>query len=611
MGPFNIFGSCYRSGISDKMQTVSSDYLEVIDKQFRRRVTMNSILSLANPADVERTSFESGSPESVISNHNQLYDQITKMSYGWNTLEPDRVNSSGDFVIFDLDTVGQYGFWTDEMCDEFGIFATPQTIKLTYSEILSFNNLMVFFDNYASEYASDFEITFYDNQGVSVYNKRIPDNDSVNFSLDNRVNFVSAIELKIYKWSKPFRRAKVLEILNGSIIEFTDNEIVGYNSIDNFSILEEVFIVSQQSLDIENLHSRFNPLHTEGIFNQLQNKQIFQTEFNINGVTLSAGIGYLWNYENYGNITSFKMRSVYEFINGLYIAESYEEITAMDLFIKLFSLANITEYSISPELADIVLNQYVPEMNLSDAFQFAANAASAYIFIQKSGIITIELIRNIFTNSVAVIDFNFIYPNGKSYYPQINQKDLIDGVTANIYKYNVDSEAVTEPLVTDLEISFPDDGFIYIEYGAIADSVTATASSGSFSDVVYFADKLKLSGSGDIVISIEGRKITQNVIKKTVTKDNISSIKIENIAVVDNPFINTISRAVIMSNLKLQLNDYYTQIVFNDRGRPDLELTDFITVETEYGFINGLITEQRFNWNKFLTGYVAVDCKKN
>ena len=588
-----------------------ANYYEEINRQFQRRVTVEAQLSTGDPTHVNKTLYADGSLQAIVSKPNQLYDQNPRMSFGWNTLEPQRVNTTGQFVIYDYDTVGQFGWWGDALADANGDFGEPQIIKLSHSEDLNVYQFSIFFDYWANEYATDFNLSFYDSANVLIKSFDVTDNDAVQYLLDEPISGIRGVTLAINKWSKGLRRAKVSELSGGVILMFGEDEVTAYDIIENTNVLEDEISISQCGITINNFDQKFNPIAPQGFENRLQDKQIFTVHFKIgnSGIIIPSCFMHLWEWETVGNETTFKCRSVFEFTEGEYIAKNHNTVAAYDLVEEILTDMNISDFSISPDLMTVTVNRYCPTQSLRAALQQLLNACCAYVYVNKSGVVVVDMIKNIFTNTNLTLGFDTILPDDSIYYPPIKQEKLIDGVTSSVYTYSLDAAGVVD-LVKDLAITFEPNETLYVEYGSVATSVVATASTGTITAVEYFADRCKITASGDLVITIRGNKLIQNVVKRTIYADTYYTTPVKNVITLDNPFVALVSQSTLMSNAYIDLSKYRVETEINDRGRPDIELNDMVRNQNKFGFLNGFVVEQRFKWDKFLSGYYRINNKR-
>lgn len=594
------------------MIPMAADYYEEINKQFQRRVTVEAQLSSADPTHINKTSYEDGSLQAIVSKPPQLYDQISRMDFGWNTLEPQRVNSTGRFVVYDYDTVGQFGWWGAVLADENGDFEEPQIIKLSYAENMTFYQFSIFFDYWANEYATDFNLSFYDSANVLIKSLDVTDNDSAQYLSDEPISRVRGVTLTINKWSKGLRRAKVSELLGGAILTFGEDEVTAYDVIENSSILQDEISISQCGITINNFDQKFNPIAPQGLENRLKDKQIFTVYFKVGNsdiIIIPSSFMYLWEWKTVGNQTTFKCRSVFEFTEGEYYAKNHNTVSAYDLITEILNEMFITEFSISPELMNITVNRYCPPQSLRATLQQLLNACCAYVYVNKSGVVVIDMIKNVFTNTDLVLGFDTILPDESVYYPPIRQEKVIDGVVSSVYTYSLDTAGVVD-LVKDLAITFEPNETLYIEYGSVATSVIATATTGTITEVEYLADRCKITASGDLIITIRGNKLIQNVVSRTIYADTYYSTPVKNVITIDNPFIARVSQSTLMSNAYIDLSKYRVETEINDRGRPDIELNDIVENQNKFGFLAGFVVEQRFKWENFLSGYYRINNKR-
>lgn len=151
--------------------------------------------------------------EAVISNKRQLINNIAEPTFNISSFEKDRLKLDGSFIIPQED-MSQYevGWWSSDICGENGTFTTPLVLEINMSKDHTSTNFEIVFDTLNDEYASEFELKVYDADANIKISETIVNNSSRFFYENNLLENSREIEIIVKKWSKGYRRAKVVEI---------------------------------------------------------------------------------------------------------------------------------------------------------------------------------------------------------------------------------------------------------------------------------------------------------------------------------------------------------------------------------------------------------------
>jgi len=592
---------------------MSDTYYVNVDKTIREPFIPTVILSSADPTLIEKTSFDSLSEQLPFSRQNQLFNQIVNPSWGLQTFEPGRTKANGNFVIFDDTTGGEFGWWSKAVCDENGNFSEPQTIKLVYSENLTFFEFSIFFDFWAKEYATDFEITFYDSNNAIVSQRHVTDNNSYSYQIEEQLYFVRSVELKINKWSIGNRYAKVSEMLSGFVMFFDSDTVFGISFTENLSIFEKEIISSEIRVTVENFDQQFNINNPTGIAKKLDMKQPFNVSLSLEGENVQLALMYLLEQKTeQRNTITFVCRSIFDFIEEDYIPASHERVSAYSLFETLFQKIGISDYSIVSSLENVMVNQYAEGLTLRQAVQQLANAVRCVVFTNRNGTVSVDTIDSLLIHTKQYVHLD---QNVTSDPPETDKLKTIDSVTVTTYQYTVDNETGLTDIVKDYKVSIDNDFAqteYYIDYKQIATQVTATVTGLTVvGDIQYFADRCKIvfSGIGEATVNIKGIPVIQKKGKLNLKSDRYYNNPVKEDTPVENQFISLASQGRLLAEAMMKMSEFRIYNEIYERGRPDLEAGDMIEIENEFGIIrDGLIFEQniQFDSNGFLEGFMKV-----
>ncbi|MBB6716374.1 hypothetical protein [Clostridium gasigenes] len=148
-----------------------------------------------------------------MGNKDQVINNILEPSLNLASFEKDRFKLDGSFSIPQQDMRKyEVGWWSSDLSDGSGMFITPLALEINIAKDHNSKNFKVIFDTLNNDYATEFIIKVYDLNGSLKINETII-NSNVIFSYGNNLLENSRkIEIIINKWSKGFRRARVVEI---------------------------------------------------------------------------------------------------------------------------------------------------------------------------------------------------------------------------------------------------------------------------------------------------------------------------------------------------------------------------------------------------------------
>lgn len=146
-----------------------------------------------------------------ISYKDQVINNIVEPTYNLASFEKDRIKLDGSFNVPSNDN-GEVGWWSDDLCNEYGVFSAPLMLEIiTFKDHASIN-FEILFDILNNEYASEFELRAYDIDDTLIIDETIVNNSSGCFYQNNMLSNSRKIEIVISRWSKPYRRARIVEI---------------------------------------------------------------------------------------------------------------------------------------------------------------------------------------------------------------------------------------------------------------------------------------------------------------------------------------------------------------------------------------------------------------
>ena len=221
----------------------------------------------------------------------QLHDMKLQASSRYITLERNRWLLDGSFRALpdDLSQLdAEFGWVGKAVSDDQGLFSEEQIVELHFSNVSVLQACSIHFPNNPYDGApADFTVEIL--QGGTVQysimylepTMGVVSGSSVVELTDFTVYNPDTIRVSITRWSKPGRRAKVLEIIPG-VFEVWDNSMLASFNVKqqaNFSCLALPYGTCTLSMD--NIDRRFEPRRKDGLFQSIEERQ---------GIDISIGV---------------------------------------------------------------------------------------------------------------------------------------------------------------------------------------------------------------------------------------------------------------------------------------------------------------------------------
>jgi hypothetical protein len=400
------------------VQSTSQKFKDKIyapDRKTKARVIFD-ISDTTAASDVSSITVTSDSPLSLKA---QLINKVRNSSYKSATLEQDRFKLDGSFSFADdtLSNNGELGWSSAIICDASGVFSTAQTITFNFTANHSSAGLTITFDQIMGEYATDFDMTAYDASNAVIATTVVAGNtDIIATPLGQLLNY-RKVSVIIRKWSRPNRRARVMEVDFGIVRQYTDDNLISMNLIEQMDMLSGQLPSAEFRFSVNNSDRAFNILNPDGFYRYLQQKQQIIGEL---GLDLGNG---LIEYVQVGNYLLQDWQSNEGSLTALFTAITnldsmatfdYENLsistkTLYQFAVDIFTVCGITNYSIDSALSSINTNSLINKSNCRDILQMIAIAGCANVFITRANIITLKCNPTSIGSPVDTADFDNMY----------------------------------------------------------------------------------------------------------------------------------------------------------------------------------------------------------
>lgn len=249
-----------------------------------RRVLMKLVIDIIDP-DLVYSGVET-SGHTALSKPEQIYDKVFKLDTPpFATLELDRWALDGTFQIIPedpLDISQQMGVESEALSGPDGVFAVSPWVELKFSNVSILQACSVYFSDSKWDGIPE-EFTVEVKQGgTSYYTKEVTGNKAASMSFTGfTVYDPDAIRVTVKKWSLPFRRARVADILPGVYEEWDGSMLATFDLTQQGNFASTALPYGTCSLKMDNLDRRFEPRNKNGVFQSIEERQ---------GIDVSLGV---------------------------------------------------------------------------------------------------------------------------------------------------------------------------------------------------------------------------------------------------------------------------------------------------------------------------------
>lgn len=301
------------------------------------------------------------------------------------------------------------GFVSRNMSNANGVFTEVPTITISFSQVHNNNipGISVTWSKAYEEYATRFRITVYRGSTV-VKTILVEDNRSVTHNVWETISGYDKIKLEILEWCKPYRRARLMEVLMGIKQVYTKADLMGFSHEQTADLLSGSLPKNSIVFELDNSDNRWNPDNPVGTEQYLIQRQTLIVRYGlyINGEMewIRAGTFYMseWDTPSNGIVASFTARDLLEFCTDAYSGPTSGTLLSI-------AQAALTQSGIEAKsvvLSDVLANiqtdfsEDYAENTCAEVLQMVANAGRCCIWQDRSGVLHIEPLNTTLTDYV-------------------------------------------------------------------------------------------------------------------------------------------------------------------------------------------------------------------
>lgn len=155
------------------------------------------------------------------------------------TLEPNRWLLDGTFLFRETQRLA---FWSDTLSDEYGAFAAPPVITISFTNQYSSTGISLVFDEATGEYCSEVNVKWYQGEALKADVDFFP--NSVSYFCKQTVTSYDKIVITLNKTGLPKRYAKINHVVFGVFREFGMREIRSASVVNEMDGIAETLPIS-------------------------------------------------------------------------------------------------------------------------------------------------------------------------------------------------------------------------------------------------------------------------------------------------------------------------------------------------------------------------------
>lgn len=410
--------------------------------------------------------------EFAVSQKSQLTDNLRSQTYKLATWEIDRVLLDGSFtfpsatssewrevgyVSNTVSTANEDLLSTLNSTMPLGILngTSYPTVTMVYNNSYTTNGVTLTFNPLENEYATDFVITIKDASDATIYTETVTGNTNVQYQLVRTLTGFKKVIVELRKWSKPYRRARMVEVDPGIVLTYENNKLIRFNLSEEMDTITSTLVIPEFEFTVDNTDKAFDILNPTGIYSYLQQRQrIFPEvglDLNYRTEWVPLGFYYLseWRSDVGSQTATFRGRSKIDLLDLTNYSQSTSSATNLyDVAVAILTAAGVTGYSIDSALSSIGTNGLIAQCTCREALQQVAIAGRANVFITRGDVLTIQQTRA--STSSNTLTYGVLIDK-----PQIQQFKQVQTVNVSYYTNLTTlggTSTITDSTVTNGEV---------------------------------------------------------------------------------------------------------------------------------------------------------------
>lgn len=591
------------------MINVSTEYFESINAPMRRQMKFVVGVGVAN-IEMRDNSEYTDNGHMRYSNVNGLRNLFAS-NKTYTTAEANMYLLDGEHEISPIQDNFQ-GYVSSVVSGADSVFATPPIITINSEGSYDLIGFTILFDSENNDYATDFDIVYYDINGSKIRTKNVLNNKLVKYIDDEEIKKVNKIVITFYKTHNYSRRLRVTGITLGVYEEFYGNDNNGGNAIKtlthntSISPLMKEIPANDFSFTIDDEKANYNPENPTGIWKYTKKGQIVTLKYiqTLNSGGEEAVVGgrfYLTERPNTEGVgATFEAVSRLESLEQTYDEGQYYVTgrSYYSLFEDVFKFCGLseTEYSIDEDLKNMITHVPLYTDSAKNCIQLLCQACGKIAFEDTTGKIWIKDNNDFIDEYVLNLQQNYSYPK---YSEEVSE---VRNIIITKYTVGVNSDIRELAKAT---FTMTGNGSVTINY-SMSTNHTYEISGATVTNGVFYGECCKLdlsvNGTSEVSIVIRGNEIEEtatNIIHKEAETGFDCELDFKMLS--DNVVANR-----IYSMYRKYLNESKRYDI-DYRGNPELRPNDIIQIDTRFAEgINAMITASSFTWDNGASGSLTL-----
>lgn len=381
-------------------------------EQQKNLITSESFVELTinvSDPDAQADAGADDNGHEVMSNVGQTVDEIFTAPVKYATLEKNFWALDGTFVVLpDAPPYGDNGYVGDVLSGADGSYTSPPSITISFSKVYQTilpGLTITWGSSYEGEHADTYKVTSY-NGTTQVDSYTVTGNTDLISVFSGDIQGYNKIVIEILEWSKPYRRARISNILIGVESTFAKKDFFKYTHSMSVDPLSAELPKSEIKFEIKNLNGEYNPDNPQGVYKYLIERQAVTVRYGyrFGGVIewIKAGTFYLseWDCPQNGIKATFTARDALEYMGDLYTGPSSG--TLMQIAVSALQQAGLhkTASGTDPWVLDSSLSGInaaqgadLSSNTIAEVLQYVANAGCCVFYQDRSGKLRIEPLK--------------------------------------------------------------------------------------------------------------------------------------------------------------------------------------------------------------------------
>lgn len=585
------------------MQSVSRDWLDTNKEPIIKECFVEVELEIAD-TEALYTATADATPElEILSDVTDILKNTKFKKYG--TLEHNFWILDGSIAWADEIQNEPAGYISNSISDDNYTFSTVPIINITPEEVQSnIYGITITFSELFKEYATEFEVIFWLNNEIAS-SQIITGNSLVVCPIQAETGEFDKLEVRIYKWCLPGRRARVENILMGYKRKFDKNELIDFQIAKSVSPASAVLPEDTLEFSIDRTKVDYELNSDDTLSKYFRQRQKVTAKLGLRTSTgaeeyISGGTYYLkeWDFGRGSIKGGFTAKGLMSFLNKPYTKGVYSPTgkslyaLALDVLNDALENSGFTfTWLISRHLIELTTTAPLPVCTWAECLQLIANAGGCMLNVTRDGQIRMLTTTYTGTEQKYTITNDVLFD-----YPKVELMQELKSISCDVYSNGLGE---TETLYNAVHL-IDGDTEITIQYdtsGDITYSVTPYQSAEiTVESVDLYANNsvFKISGSGYAIIKLEGKKLsTSSSIYMINVSDNGNEERIQ------NPLITNIKTAKKACETTVSWFQNRSQETFSEfRADPRLDAGDFVSYMDE----DVLISDVKYDFTGMFRG---------